>query len=199
MKEFIDNLKQGTAIISGDRKELLDNIANSIQEYYSSNAKVTIAFICTHNSRRSQLAECLLDILSTNKEINNIKTLSAGTETTAFNERMVKALATNGIVLDKYGPPTNPLYIYSKGIQDKYYYSKTLKELENVDIMITVCGDADQNCPIVPGIFKRFHLPYKDPKWSDNSHEEEITYNNKVKEIGAEMDYIVNKLESINV
>ena len=194
--KFRQLINQGQKAISDLRKKTLDQIAGTMRKALKENNEVVVKFICTHNSRRSQTAEFMLDILAREKKINLIA-LSAGTEFTAFNPAMVKALESWGFNFIKYGEDPNPLYIYNIGNDDLYYYSKVysdeLIEYKNI-INITVCGDADENCPLIPSSYARFHLGYKDPKVADGTAQEEEVYANKVVEIGSEMMYLIESV-----
>ncbi|NJO89788.1 MAG: hypothetical protein HC831_13200 [Chloroflexia bacterium] len=57
---------------------------------------------------------------------------------------------------------------------------------------VMVCSDADKSCPVVPGADARFSLPFKDPRYSDDSPSEKQTYDKTVNLIGREMFYIMN-------
>ena len=186
--------------LTNDRKEQIKPLIDTIKSSLSSHQSATVQFICTHNSRRSQTAEFLLDILAREYGLN-ITALSAGTEATAFNPRMVTAITSYGFQLLEYGHDKNPLYIYSVEHDDLYYYSKRYdEELIPIGqrIIVTVCGDAEENCPIIPGTFKRLHLGYTDPKHSDGTASEADTYRAKVLEIGVEMLYLVKELAQVS-
>ncbi len=195
---FRELIKQGQKAISDLRKGTLDQIAKTMRKALKDNNEIVVKFICTHNSRRSQTAEFLLDILAREKKVNLVA-LSAGTEFTSFNPAMVKAIESWGFSFIKYGQEPNPLYIYNIGHDDLYYYSKVYSE-ELIDykniINITVCGDANENCPVIPSSYARFHLGYKDPKTSDGTAHQEEVYANKVVEIGSEMLYLVDSITS---
>lgn len=196
-KGFKQVLEDRLTSINGDRREALDKLGQHIAERIKVNKEAVVKFVCTHNSRRSQLAEFMLDVLARDRGYNVIA-LSAGTESTAFNPRMVTAITSLGFEIEKYGHETNPLYIYKASGDDYYYYSKKYDEdiipYEDT-IIVTVCGDANENCPVIPGSFTRMHIGYVDPKASDNSPQEAETYSQKVLEIGSEMLYIINHME----
>lgn len=198
VKKFISKLGAGGMVLSAERKEILQPLIAAIKASLDSDKEAIVQFICTHNSRRSQTAEFLLDVFS--REYNlNLTALSAGTESTAFNSRMVDAIQSFGFDLLEYGDDRNPLYIYKIKNDDLYYYSKRYdEELIAFDkkIVVTVCGDAEENCPLIPGTFKRLHLGYIDPKHADNTDQETEVYQNKVQEIGLEMLHIVQTLVS---
>lgn len=186
--------------ITAQRRNKLEPIALAIANQLELKKSATVQFVCTHNSRRSQTAEFLLDIIARHNNIP-ITAISAGTESTAFNIRMIQAIESYGFQFIEYGIKDNPLYIYQEDFQDLYYYSKTYEE-ELIPylnkIVVTVCDDASENCPVIPGTHERLHLNYKDPKHSDNTEKESETYRDKVVEIGREMLWIVNQIKSKN-
>lgn len=184
--------------INAERRGKLSEIAQSISERIKSDATAIVQFVCTHNSRRSQAAEFLLDIIARHHDLP-VKAISAGTESTAFNERMILAIESFGFQFIQYGIKKNPLYIYQENFQDLYYYSKTYEEKlipYSNKIVVTVCDDASENCPVIPGTHTRFHLNFKDPKHSDGSKDESETYRQKVVEIGREMLWLVRQIKA---
>lgn len=184
-------------VIPTERQKTLNELSAKLKEVLVSHKALHINFICTHNSRRSQLAELLLFSIAREKGINEIFTYSGGTEATAFNHRMINALSSHGIELYKMGPNENPLYMHTIGNETHYYFSKKYDHEINPStkfIPITVCSDADQNCPIIPNAEFRFHLGYIDPKHSDDTDKELETYKKKVVEVAAEMHYLIEKL-----
>ncbi len=198
ISDFIELIKTKVSEPNSDRQKQLDELADVIAEDLKTRGQSTVKFICTHNSRRSQAAEFLLDVLARHYNLA-IVALSAGTEATRFNQSMISALNFYGFEFIEYGLARNPLVIYSMEGQDLYYYSKAYTDKfmsDDREIIVTVCNDAAENCPIIPGTYKRLHLGYKDPKESDNTAHEAETYQAKVLEIGTEMNYLCNKLLS---
>jgi len=183
----MDLLKNRSISVATGRKEALHTLAEAIVSDVKKQAFANVTFICTHNSRRSQLAELMLSHLLKSKGILTIKCYSGGTEATAFNYRMVKALEDYGIPLLKYGPEENPLYVAD---DNQYLFSKKYDDPFNPIkdfIAVTTCNHADENCPVIFGAQQRFHIAYKDPKHADDTAEESQVYSDKVIEIGAEM------------
>ena len=198
VKSFISKLETLEEPIHEVRQQKLDNIAELISQELDK-GRAVVKFICTHNSRRSQLAEFMLDIFA--KELGlDILSLSAGTEATSFEPRMVKAIMNEGFDLLEYGTKPNPLYVYRVEDNDLYYFSKKYDE-ELLDygeaIIITVCDHAGETCPVIPSTKHRLHLPYKDPKAYDGTVDEAKAYAEKVVEIGNEMYFLVQKIHSI--
>ncbi len=54
--------------------------------------------------------------------------------------------------------------------------SKNLDEFldQEVDTVITVCGNADQACPVFPGQMRRYHWPFFDPADAEGTEEEQM-------------------------
>lgn len=197
--KIIDSLVAKKHGISQDRRNELDIIANSIHTSLKNDGNANIIFICTHNSRRSQLCELWMDIFCDAYNLKYIRNYSGGTEATAFNKRMVKAIQDFNIPLHKLMESENTIY----AIQDtnhsmyKTYFSKKYENTYNPNsnfIAIMVCDDAEENCPIVFGSSKKHSLKYKDPKFSDETPEEELVYAQKVIEVGTELLYLVGLL-----
>ena len=83
INKTIQSLKFNSDKILPERQELLDVISESIIGM----DKVDINFICTHNSRRSQLAQVWCHVLTDHFELNNIKVTEGD-----FNETLEKSL-----------------------------------------------------------------------------------------------------------
>jgi len=101
-----------------------------------------ILFLCTGNSCRSQIAEGLAnDIFDYSCHIE-----SAGTEKHGVNPYAIKTLKDIGIDISNYK---------SKTIN--------LDKLNKFDLVITLCGDAKDKCPILDKGVKHIHWNLKDP------------------------------------
>ena len=113
--------------------------------------KKQILFLCTHNSCRSQMAEAL-----TNHFLgNNCQAFSAGTEATRVNPLAIRVLA-------------------ELGIDTSRQYSKTIEEYagQTFDQVVTLCGDANEKCPLFFGGVQRVHRGFGDPSRLIGSEEE---------------------------
>jgi len=104
--------------------------------------KKRILFICTHNSARSQMAEGLLRSLAG----DSFEAFSAGTEATRIQPLAIKAMSELGI--DISGQQSKTLNGYLK---------------EPFDMVITVCDNAAEACPVFPGAVERRHWSFQDP------------------------------------
>lgn len=104
--------------------------------------KLKILFLCTGNSCRSQMAEGWARFLKN----DTIEAYSAGVETHALNPYVVRVMAEAGVDISTQ-------------------YSKHLDEVKHIpfDLVITVCDNANESCPVFPGNVKRFHISFDDP------------------------------------
>lgn len=184
--------------ISSQRKNELKILSEAILDAKTKFGKASIIVICTHNSRRSHLGQVWLQVASKYYGVEGIVVYSGGTEATAFNHRMIKALQDVGFEISKETETENPLYLIQfleEDTQKDLYFSKRFEQKVNPQkdfIAIMVCDSADANCPFVPGSFKRISLPYKDPKDFDNTINEAKAYSDKVREMGREMLFVMN-------
>lgn len=102
----------------------------------------TILFLCTGNSCRSQMCEGYArEMLSAEWQV-----LSAGIEAHGKNPKAIEIMAADGI--DISGQESTKL---------------SDEMIAATDIFITVCGHADENCPVLPAGKKRIHWPLSDP------------------------------------
>jgi len=106
-------------------------------------ASKTVLVLCTGNSCRSQMAEVLLN----HDLAGQVRALSAGT-------RPQPKVADGAIAaLQAAGLPTDGLY--PKDIDAVLDAS--------IDLVVTVCDNAKESCPIFPRPVPRIHLPFHDP------------------------------------
>lgn len=186
--------------ISEERKAQLDEIAQYIAEKSKKNEKIVLTIICTHNSRRSHIGQIWSKTAAYYYGIDNFESFSGGTAATAFNPRAVDALNRAGfkIVKSSMGDDKNPKYLASLGnnFNNMMMYSKVYNDSQNPQsnfAAIMVCSEADKSCPVVPGAEARFALPYDDPKFYDNTPQETEKYDERVRQIGREMLYLMSK------
>ena len=101
-----------------------------------------ILFLCTGNSCRSQMAEGWARHLKS----DTIAAWSAGIETHGLNPYAVQVMAEAGVDISGHT-------------------SKNVAELMDIpfDYVITVCGHAQENCPVFPGKAKVIHVGFDDP------------------------------------
>ncbi|MHB8232194.1 MAG: arsenate reductase ArsC [bacterium] len=125
-----------------------------------------IIFLCTGNSARSQIAEGFADFLKENAyKDNNLLILSAGVSPKPVHPLSIKVMAEKGIDLTKHK---------SKSLDDI--------DLTNADYIITLCGDAKDNCPYVGAKTKNLHWDLLDPANAVGSDEDKLNFFRKIRD-----------------
>ena len=197
-KVLFENAKNNL-FLSKKRESLLIEIADTIAEAYLDRQKIKINFICTHNSRRSQLAQVWAFFAINYFQLSNIFSLSGGTEVTKFHRNAVKVLQYAGFEfdLDNFSHQ-NPKYLVSfKGCKTPLrVFSKIFEDPINEFpyIAITTCNNAHESCPFIPDAIHRLHLPYSDPKIFDNTHKTREKYLETSNLIAGEIYFIFEEI-----
>ncbi|MEM9835862.1 MAG: protein-tyrosine-phosphatase [Bacteroidota bacterium] len=187
LMETIDQLQDEAGLISADRQRVLQQLST----YVSAQRPARLNFICTHNSRRSHLAQVWAAVAAHYYGMTHVETFSGGTEATAFNPRAVAALERAGFrVVDPGGE--NPRYLvhFSDDTAPLTCFSKTYDDSFNpaTDFAaVMTCSEADENCPYIPGTNARIALTYEDPKVADDTPAEASRYRERVQQIGREI------------
>jgi arsenate reductase len=123
--------------------------------------KRRVLFVCTHNSARSQMAEAMLNAWGEDK----FEAFSAGTKATGIRPQTYEVMAEIG--LDLAGQR-----------------SKTIDEFRGqaFDWFITVCDEAQQNCPVLPGVENAAHWNIEDPSLAQGAPEERLNVFRRVRD-----------------
>ncbi len=124
--------------------------------------KPTVLILCTGNSCRSHLAEGILKAVAG----DFLNVVSAGSKPAGY---------------------VHPLAIVAMkeiGIDITGHRSKSWNEFmhEPIETVITVCGNADQACPIFPGQVNRHHWPFYDPAHATGTDEEKLSVFRRVRD-----------------
>ena len=104
--------------------------------------KRRVLFVCTHNSARSQMAEGFLRAFGGGR----FDVASAGTEARGVHPFAVQAMAEVGVDISAHESKTIDRYL-----------------AEPFDLVITVCDDAAEACPVFPNAAERRHWSFPDP------------------------------------
>ncbi len=187
--------------IDTKRSQLLKNIGLFIGQKIKENEQINLNYICTHNSRRSQLAHIWSNYAANYFQFKKIESFSGGTAATAFFRNTVKTLQEVGFnfqlvefshhnptYLIRYKNCTSPIIGFSK----LYEHEKNQKPF----IAITTCSLADENCPFINDAIQRFHLPFVDPKKFDHTLLQSEKYLETNKQIAGEIHYIFKMIEN---
>ena len=183
--------------IPAERVKVLQVLIDYIKQKISTKANVKLNFICTHNSRRSQLAKVWAKTAAAYSGIK-VDCYSGGTKATAFNERAIAALKRAGFKISFEGK-NNQVYriFYSDDVLPITAYSKLYDDKANPTIgfaALMTCTDADANCPFIPGAEARIPLNYDDPKEFDGMVEEAAKYDERSIQIASEMFYVFSQI-----
>lgn len=113
-----------------------------------------ILVLCTGNSCRSQMAEAFL----AREGGDRMRVVSAGTHPTIVNPLTIRVLA-------------------ERGIDWSMARSKAMTELldQAFDVVITVCDEAAEACPVFPGGGRRVHAGFEDPAAVTGSEDVRLT------------------------
>lgn len=112
--DYIDTLTNNFESISQNRKLEIEKLSEIICGELSEHQLCNVVFICTHNSRRSQIAELLFRIGIRYHQIRGLHGYSGGTEATAFNPSAVNACRNKNIPVIKLdGSIANHTYVTS--------------------------------------------------------------------------------------
>ncbi len=119
-------------------------------------------FLCTGNSCRSQLAEGLANFIGKGR----LKAYSAGLNPAGYvHPKAIEVMKEIGVDISNY---------VSKQIDENL--------LKEMDYVITLCGDAEETCPMTPPDIKRLHWGLPDPAKATGSEEDVLKVFRKVRD-----------------
>lgn len=125
-------------------------------------AKKTVYFLCTGNSCRSQMADGFLKAFGGDQ----FEVLSAGLEAHGLNPRAVQVMNEAGIDISNHTSD-----VISEDI------------LARADYIITLCGHADEHCPVVSNPYAvRWHWGFDDPAKATGTEDEIMAQFRKVRD-----------------
>jgi arsenate reductase len=123
--------------------------------------QTSVLFVCTHNSSRSQMAEGLLR----DRYGDRFDVFSAGTQPSGVNPFAVKAMDEIGI--DLSGHTSDAVDTYTD---------------RPLDVVVTVCDDAAENCPYVPARQRNVHRSFPDPSAVEGSDADKLAAFRRVRD-----------------
>lgn len=136
--------------------------------------KIRLLFLCTGHSCRSQMAEGWTKALIT----DHIDVRSAGIEARGQNPRAIEVMAEVGIDISDQGS------IRING-----------EMLEWADLLVTLCDNAEELCPVVSPHTARLHLPLSDPaKYRGEDAEIFAEFRITRDKIRQRVEYVVRQL-----
>src|SRR5262249_5022327 len=144
------------------KQDHVDESQSNMQTAMSMNGKPTILVLCTGNSCRSHLAEGILQTaLGPDFDVQSAGSKPAG-----------------------YVHPLAIQVMKEIGIDSSGHRSKDLNEFlkQQVETVITVCGNADQACPMFPGQANHHHWGFDDPAHASGTDEEKLAVFRRVRD-----------------
>ncbi|TYR31684.1 protein-tyrosine-phosphatase [Sphingobacterium phlebotomi] len=187
--------------VSEERKRILQPLIDYVQQKANSGADIDLNFICTHNSRRSHLAQVWAQVASAYFNIPNVHCYSGGTEETSLFPKVAETLTNQGFTIFKIAETDNPIYAikYGDNALPIIGFSKQYDSPFNpasAFVAIMTCSQADGGCPFIAGAEKRIPITFEDPKISDGSPEQAQVYAERSLQIATEMFYVFSMIKS---
>jgi arsenate reductase len=186
--------------IAQDRKEALKPVIDFIQAKASQQEEIRLNLICTHNSRRSHLAQIWAQAAAAHYQTPNVFCYSGGTEATALFPVVAETLKESGFKIQNLSTGTNPVYAvkYADNQHPVIAFSKTYYDEFNPEggfAAIMTCSQADGGCPFISGAEKRIAITYEDPKEFDSSPLQAKKYHERSLQIAEEMFYVFSQIK----
>jgi arsenate reductase len=186
--------------ISNDRKNILQPLIDLIQFKVDDEDEIRLNLICTHNSRRSHLAQVWAQTAAHYYGIKKVSCYSGGTEATALFPKVAETLAKSGFNTQKISEGNNPVYAikFAKNEAPIIGFSKTYDDDFNPEskfAAIMTCSQADGGCPFIAGAEKRIAITYDDPKAFDDTSLQLEKYQERSLQIATEMFYVFSQIK----
>lgn len=195
----INNIDEKSVI--EQRKIILQPLIDYINLKLNKSEEVRLNFICTHNSRRSHLAQVWAQTMAQYFNLRQVFCYSGGTESTSVYIAAVKALKQFGFEIDIIADNDNPVYSikYSLNQLPIIGFSKRFDHPFNPKTdfaAILTCSDADEGCPFIEGADVRIPMTFEDPKAYDNTNLQSEKYIQRGLQIATELKYVFSKVNT---
>lgn len=129
------------------------------------NGKRRILFLCTGNSCRSQMAEGWLRHLASDR----FESLSAGANPAGYVHPLaIEVMREAGVDISGQSSKHIREFLPPEGIPP--------------DLIISVCGNAEKECPLFPGTVERWHWPFDDPYHAGGTDEQRLAEFRRVRD-----------------
>ncbi len=139
---------------------------------------IKVMFVCTGNSARSQMAEGFARHVGRGR----VEAVGAGTEPSRLNPFAVMVMQEEGIEISR---------------QRSKAFDEDLAR--RMDVVVTVCGNADERCPVLPPEVTKLHWPLEDPAAAKGTEAEVLNKFREIRDqIEARVQELVRTLDSSN-
>ncbi|WBV61584.1 protein-tyrosine-phosphatase [Chryseobacterium camelliae] len=198
LSAYVENILQQE--ITDDRKRILQPLIDYIQQKVKDLKPIHLNFICTHNSRRSHLAQIWAQTASHYYAISDTQCYSGGTEATALFPKIAETLSDVGFNVWKLSEAENSIYAikFDGNALPVIGFSKKYDDVFNPVsdfAAIMTCSQADDGCPFILGVEKRVPITFEDPKISDHTPEQTKVYSERSLQIASEMFYVFSQIK----
>ena len=186
------------ARVDPTRRPALRSCAAAIARQLDARGEVSVVAVCTHNSRRSQLAEVWLAVASAAAGLGGVSVCSGGSDPVAVAPGAIAVLRERGFRVEADTADANPrLRVRGHGIERELYAKPLGEAVAGVPlrggVALMVCAAADAACPPVPQVGYRARLPFADPRHADGTPGEAAAYRAASDRIEAEMRWLVRE------
>lgn len=138
-----------------------------------------VLFLCTHNSSRSQMAEGLLRA----RGGSVFEVLSAGTEPRSVHPLAINVMQELGIDISDHT---------AKGIE-------AFATEPPMDLVVTVCHEAQETCPVFPNARRQVHWGFPDPSRVTGTEQERLVAFRHIRDlIAAKIDQFLDRKPSVS-
>lgn len=183
--------------ITEERRQTLQVLADRIATAHRAVGAVQVLFICTHNSRRSMMAQLWAAAGAHYFGLRWLHAESGGTEVTALHPNTAAAARRFGFEITPEGDGHAYLCNTSPSAQSLRLWSKLFSqaiEPDKMPVAVMTCSEADGGCPFVAGASARISLPYADPKSADGTDDSHAAYDSAMEIIGKEILFTLSRV-----
>lgn len=199
--KYLSNLENNFSGIPDERKKIIEKLSLHVAGKLGGNFGYGIMYVCIHNSRRSHFGQAWGAASAAYYGIHTIFTYSGGVEVTAIHLNTLAALQRAGWLISEISreEESNPVYYgqFSRHLPPVVFFSKKMEHRVNPEknfAAVLTCGEAEENCPFVPGADVRISLSYSDPKTADGTPQEKMVYDERCRQIALENLYLFKKV-----
>lgn len=199
LARFIQHI-QTNVVLTAQRVEVLQPLIDGIRLQYGNQQPIQLNFICTHNSRRSILAQVWGQLAADYFGFSKVNCFSGGTQQTTIAPQIIHTLSNQGLSISELAVTDNPIYAIKQAANALPIigFSKKYDSAFNPStsfIAVLTCSEADGDCPFIAGATLRIPISYEDPKIADGTAEEVAVYAERSRQVAREMFYVFSQIK----
>lgn len=179
-----------SAHLPEEREMKWKKLAEAVRRQIDESGLARINFICTHNARRSHMAQVWAQYIALEKKLP-VVVYSGGADVTRIHPNTLACLGRFGFETRMVEDGENPKYFLPlEGPAGLTLFSKKFDDpsSEPPFIAVLVCSSGDQACPFIPNAAARILIPFEDPGYADGTSEESEAYDKAFLQIGSELN-----------